>query len=146
MTIAAALDSRRAKAPARSISSRIARVDLVRDIVEAETVWRQLETGQLATPYQRFDLLAAWQAEVGQREGALPFIVSAHDADGRPLVLLPLTLRMRNGIRIASFMGGKHTNFNMALWDMDFAREATAADLDAFLSALRTKDVVDVLA
>ena len=146
MTIAAAIDSRTAKAPARSWSSRIARVDLVRDIGEAETTWRQLEAGQLATPYQRFDLLAAWQSEVGAREGAQPFIVTAHDADGRPLVLLPLTLRTRNGIRIARFMGGKHANFNMALWDMDFAREATAADLDALLSGLRAKDAVDVLA
>jgi CelD/BcsL family acetyltransferase involved in cellulose biosynthesis len=146
MTIAAAIDSRTAEAPARSRASRIARVDLISDISAAETIWRQLETDQFATPYQRFDLLAAWQAEVGEREGALPFIVTAHDADGRPLVLLPLTLRQRNGIRIASFMGGKHTNFNMALWDKDFAREATRADLDALLSGLRAKDVVDVLA
>ena len=146
MTIAAAIDSRTAEAPARSRASRIARVDVVSELGAAEPVWRQLETGQFATPYQRFDLLAAWQAEVGKREGALPFIVTAHDADGRPLVLLPLTLRTRNGLRIASFMGGKHTNFNMALWDMDFAREATRADLDALLSGLRAKDVVDVLA
>ncbi len=146
MTIAAAIDSRTAEAPARARSSRLARVDVISDIANAEATWRQLETGQFATPYQRFDLLAAWQAEVGKREGALPFIVTAHDADGRPLALLPLTLRTRNGIRIASFMGGKHTNFNMALWDMDFAREATAADLDALLAGLRAKDVVDVLA
>jgi len=146
MTIAAAIDSRTAKAPARSWSSRIARVDLVRDIGATEATWRQLEAGQLATPYQRFGILSAWQAEVGAREGTQPFIVTAHDADGRPLVLLPLTLRTQSGIRIGSFMGGKHTNFNMALWDMDFAREATAADLDALLSGLRAKDAVDVLA
>jgi CelD/BcsL family acetyltransferase involved in cellulose biosynthesis len=146
MTIAAAIDSRTAKAPARSISSRIARVDVVSEIGQAESVWRQLETGQLATPYQRFDMLAAWQAEVGQREGALPFIVTAHDADDRPLALLPLTLRKHGGVRIASFMGGKHTNFNMALWDMDFAREATAADLAALMVGLRAKGAVDVLA
>ena len=30
-------------------------------------------------------------------------------------------------------MGGKHTTFNMALWDRDFAAGATAADLDALI-------------
>ena len=129
MTIAAAIDSRTAEAPARSRASRIARVDVFRDLAQAEAIWRELEERQLATPYQRFGMLSAWQSEVGSRESSEPFIVTAHDADGRPLVLLPLVLRVRRGVRIASFMGGKHTTFNMALWDLDFAREATAADL-----------------
>ncbi len=137
MTTAAAIESRTAEAPARSRISRIARVDIISDLSEAEPIWRELEARQLATPYQRFDLLAAWQREVGARENAQPFIVTAHDADGRPLVLLPLTIRIWRGVRVACFMGGKHTNFNMALWDRDFAREATAADLDTLLSSLR---------
>jgi len=146
MTIAAAIDSGTAAAPARPRTSRIARVDIVRDLAQVETIWRELEERQLASPYQRFGMLSAWQSEVGVRENAEPFIVTAHDADGRPLVLLPLVLHGRRGVRIASFMGGKHTTFNMALWDMDFAREATAADLADLLSALRSKDAVDVLA
>src|SRR6185437_16601770 len=146
MTLAAAIESRTADAPARSRSSRIARVDLISDLGVAETIWRELEARQLATPYQRFDLLSAWQLEVGNREGALPCIVTAHDADGRPLVLLPLTLRRHRGIRIASFMGGKHTSFNMALWDRDFAREATPADRTALVSGLHAHNAVDVLA
>ena len=146
MTIAAAIDSRTAEAPARPRASRIARVDIVRDFAQAEAIWRELEERQLATPYQRFGMLSAWQSEVGNRESAEPFIVTAHDADGRPLVLLPLVLRIRRGVRIASFMGGKHTTFNMALWDLDFAREATATDLADLLSALRAKAAADVLA
>jgi CelD/BcsL family acetyltransferase involved in cellulose biosynthesis len=43
-------------------------------------------------------------------------------------------------------MGGKHTTFNMALWDRDFAREATASDVAELLSALRAKKAADVLA
>ncbi len=146
MTIAAAIDSRRAEAPARSRTSRIARVDVIGDLAAAETVWRELETRQLATSYQRFDLLSNWQREVGAREGALPFIVIAADADSRPLMLLPLALRRERGVRIASFMGGKHATFNMAVCDWDFARDATAADLAAVVSALRAKDAADVLA
>jgi len=36
--------------------------------------------------------------------------------------------------------GRKHTTFNMALCDRDFANEATAVDLDARLSKLRDHD------
>ena len=146
MTLAAAIESPTAAEPARSSSSCIARVGLVGDLDAVETIWRELETRQLATPYQRFDLLSAWQAEVGHREGTLPCIVTAHAADDRPLLVLPLALRRHRGVRIASFMGGKHTSFNMALWDTDFAREATASDLAALLSGLRAHDAADVLA
>jgi len=146
MTIAAAIESRRAEAPARSRTSRIARIDVITDVADAETIWRELETQGLATPYQRFDLLSAWQLEVGAREGASPFVVTACDADGRPLQLLPLVLRHQHGVRVATFMGGKHATFNMALWDKDFVRDATAADLAALLSGLRANATADVLA
>jgi len=59
MTMAAAMQSRTAESPARSKASRIAHVDIVTDLAEAETVWRAFEeSGHLFTPYQRFDLLS----------------------------------------------------------------------------------------
>jgi CelD/BcsL family acetyltransferase involved in cellulose biosynthesis len=146
MTIAAAADSRVAETPARLKATRIARVDIIRDFAEVEAVWRDFDARQLSTPYQRFDLLAAWQTEIGAREGAEPCIVTAYDGDSRALVLLPLVVRTKHGVRIASFMGGKHTTFNMALWDREFAREAAATDLAALLSGMRAKSSADVLA
>jgi CelD/BcsL family acetyltransferase involved in cellulose biosynthesis len=147
MTMAAALGRRTAEAPTRSTASRIARVDIIGNLDQAETAWRALDDGrQFATPYQRFDFLAAWQRQVGGRDGAAPFIVVARDAEGKPLVLLPLALTHRLGVRTACFMGGKHTTFNMALWDKAFAREATLADLVALLSQLRGHNAADVLA
>ena len=145
MTIAAAIESRTAEAATRLKASRIAGVDVLGDLVHAETIWRGLED-QFSTPYQRFDFLSAWQRQAGEREGFRPFIVIAYDAERRPLLLLPLALRHEHGVRIACFMGGKHATFNMALWDKDFAAEATAADLDALISALRARSEADVLA
>ena len=59
MTTAAAIESRTAGAPARSRAGRIARVDVVTNLADAEPVWRALEDeSQLSTPYQRFDLWA----------------------------------------------------------------------------------------
>ena len=147
MTMAAAIERRPAEVPARSKARRIARVDILDDLDQAEPIWRTLETGQpFCTPYQRFDFLSAWQRQVGARDEAAPFIVVAYDAEQNPLALLPLALRRKYGVRIAAFMGGKHTTFNMALCDRDFAATATSADLDALLSKLREQDAADVLA
>jgi CelD/BcsL family acetyltransferase involved in cellulose biosynthesis len=147
MTMAAAIESRTAEAPTWSKASRIASVDILEDLGQAETTWRRLEDQQhFCTPYQRFDFLGPWQRLVGERENFRPFIVIAYDIERRPLLLLPLVLRQEHGIRIACFMGGKHATFNMALWDRDFAAGATRADLDALISAIRTRSEADVLA
>jgi len=145
MTMAAAIESRTAEAKAWSRASRIASVDIVHDLAQAEAIWRALEA-QFSTPYQRFDLLGAWQRRVGERENFCPFIVIARDAERRPLLLLPLALRHRHGTRAACFMGGKHTTFNMALWDREFADGATAADLGVLLAGIRERAAADVLA
>src|SRR5277367_6231271 len=110
MTIAAVIESRTAQPSSRSKASHIATVEVIGDLGQAEMIWRALEGAQhLSTPYQRFDFLGTWQRQVGERENLLPFIVVARDAERRPLLLLPLTLRQEHGVRIASFMGGKHT-------------------------------------
>jgi CelD/BcsL family acetyltransferase involved in cellulose biosynthesis len=147
MAMAAAIENRTAEARARPKASRIAAVDVLGDLGEAEAIWRSLESSeQFSTPYQRFDFLAPWQRQVGAREGLKPFIVIASDAERRPLLLLPLALSHRHGIRIARFMGGKHATFNMALWDREFAAGATAQDLDGLIAAIRAQSGADVLA
>ena len=135
MTMAAAIEGRTADAGTWSKASRIASVEIVRDLASAEAIWRGLEQ-QFCTPYQRFDFLSAWQRQVGEREGVTPFIVIAYDAERRPLLLLPLALRHAYGARCAHFMGGKHSTFNMALWDRDFAANATQADLEALIAGV----------
>jgi CelD/BcsL family acetyltransferase involved in cellulose biosynthesis len=147
MTMAAAIESPTAEARAHSKASRIARIDVITDLGAAEPIWRGLESGTCSfTPYQRFDFLAAWQRKVGDRQATSPFIVVAYDAERQPLLLLPLALKRRRGVRIASFMGDKHATFNMPLWDEAYAKDANAADLETLLSWLRDRADVDLLA
>ena len=147
MAMAAAIESRTAEAPTWSAARRIAQVEILHDLRQAETIWRVLEDRQqFSTPYQRFDLLGSWQRQVAERDNIRPFIVIAYDAERRPLLLLPLALTLRHGIRTACFMGGKHITFNMALWDRDFAAAATADDLNALISGIRARSAADVLA
>ena len=147
MTVAAAIESRTAESQARSRPSRIAVVDILYHLDAVEKIWRSLEDSrQFYTPYQRFDFLGNWQRQVGAHEGFQPFIIVAYDSERRPLLLLPLGLKTQHGVRTASFMGGKHATFNMALWDRDFAGEASIGDLDVLISALRERSEADVLA
>jgi CelD/BcsL family acetyltransferase involved in cellulose biosynthesis len=146
MTTAAAIESQTAKVRARSTTSHIVSIDVFRDLGDVEPIWRALEDRQhLSTPYQRFDFLASWQRNVGQRERLVPFIVVARDADRQPLLLLPLALKQEHGIRTARFMGGKHATFNMALWNREFAKIATRPDLNALISGIRNQSKIDVL-
>ncbi|WP_024515429.1 GNAT family N-acetyltransferase [Bradyrhizobium sp. Tv2a-2] len=146
MSMAAAIDSRTAEAAPRAKPGHIAQVDIVTDFSSAERAWRKLEkSGQLLTAYQRFDFLQCWQNDVGARDDATPLIVIAYDVERRPLLLLPLTLKNIYGFGVASFMGGKHTTFNMALWDRDFAAMAQRADIETVLGELRQHRAVDVV-
>jgi CelD/BcsL family acetyltransferase involved in cellulose biosynthesis len=147
MSMAAAIDSRTVEAAPRAKPGRIAQVDIVTDFGSAERAWRNLEaSGQHFTAYQRFDFLQCWQNDVGARDDATPLIVIAYDVEHRPLLLLPLTLKNIYGFGVASFMGGKHTTFNMPLWDRDFAAMAQRADIETVLGELRQRRAADVLA
>jgi CelD/BcsL family acetyltransferase involved in cellulose biosynthesis len=145
MTMAAAIEN--GTAQTWSKPGRIASIDVIRDLAGAEATWRAMEdAANSGTPFQRFDFISAWQRHVGEREGLTPFIVIAYDAERRPLMLLPLALRHAYGARCAGFMGGKHSTFNMALWDKDFAATATKADLEGLIAALSARHEADVLA
>ncbi len=137
-----------AENPTRSQASPVAKVEVFNDMRAVEAAWRRLETpGQLFTPYQRYDFLAAWQEHVGVSRNLKPMIVVAYDAGRQPVMLLPLALNQESGVRTARFLGGKHATFNMPIWRTDFAAAATVADLEAVWNAIRKHDQpVDLLA
>jgi CelD/BcsL family acetyltransferase involved in cellulose biosynthesis len=116
----------------------ISRVEVFDDLARAEPHWRALETGgATVSPYQRFDMLAPWQREVGAREGITPFIVIGFDSVGRPAFLWPLGSWASGPFRTAGFLGGKHANYNVALWRPDVAVAMTAENLNGILQTLR---------
>ncbi|MBN8981782.1 MAG: GNAT family N-acetyltransferase [Rhizobiales bacterium] len=129
-------------------TSRIARVDVLRSMSEAEPIWRAFEAASpLATPYQTFDLLNSWQSTVGNHDGAAPFIVVAYDGHNRPVALLPLSVSRESGAQVARFMGGKHPTFNMGLFQSAFASAATAGDVQRIIDAIAHEaGGIDVLA
>ena len=137
MTMAAAIESRTAGAPARSKASRIARVDIATDLSQAAPAWRALEDqAQFSTPYQRYDFLKLWQRHVGSEAGISPFVVVGFNAGRDPLFLWPFGSRRIGSMVSLEFLGGKHANFNMALWRRDVAATIEAKELRKVLRQL----------
>jgi CelD/BcsL family acetyltransferase involved in cellulose biosynthesis len=128
-------------------AGRIVRVAIFDDMTAAEPLWRALERdGAWATPYQRFDLLAAWQHHVGARKGIVPFIVIGFDVAGRPLFLWPFGRKQMGPFRVAGFLGSKHASFNLGLWRRDLAAAIGAGDIHSLLTRTASHDApVDVL-
>ncbi len=127
----------RAPRPLPAFDSRITSVEIFDDMAAAEPHWRALARGKkLATPYQDFDLLNAWQRHVGAAEGITPFIVTAFNAAGAPLFVWPLGRRHVAGRRVVEFLGGSHANFNMALWHGDAVTRIGADELHVVLTQL----------
>jgi len=111
-------------------TDKVARVDVFEDMMSPEPFWRHLESGRsLATPYQRFDLLSAWQYHVGARTGMTPFIVVGFDDAGEPLFLWPFGRTQTGPFKVVRFLGSKHANFNVGLWRRDSLAAIGAREL-----------------
>ncbi|MDO8878298.1 MAG: GNAT family N-acetyltransferase [Pseudolabrys sp.] len=116
---------------------RIARIEVYDDFAAVEPHWRALEqAGNLATPYQTFDFLRLWHRHIGDAAGVTPCIVAAFNAKGTPLLLWPFGRRTFGGLRVVEFLGGKHANFNMALWRRHVAAQISADELRDVLAHL----------
>lgn len=87
-----------------------------RDLDSIEKHWRAFEATAIGSPYHRFDYLAAWHKNIAAGEGIEPLIITLRDGDGALTALLPLCQRRAGPLRVVSFMGAKHCNFNTGLW------------------------------
>jgi CelD/BcsL family acetyltransferase involved in cellulose biosynthesis len=140
----AALRSQGPKSQVPNASARIARVAVFHDMAAAEPLWRALEAqAHFGSPFQSFDWAKAWQLHVGAPSGVSPFIVVGFDAQDEPACLWPLGRWRIGGLRFVEFLGGKHANFNMALWRGDLATQVSADDLRDVLMQL--DDEADLL-
>jgi CelD/BcsL family acetyltransferase involved in cellulose biosynthesis len=69
-------------------------------LAEAEPFYSKLERAGVATAFQRLIWLRLWQCELAPSRGATPIFVLVAEADGRPLMLLPLCQRRHWLLRI----------------------------------------------
>jgi CelD/BcsL family acetyltransferase involved in cellulose biosynthesis len=146
--VALHLDTARDRGEAEPVcgAGRIARIEVFNDLSLVEATWRRLERDDaVKTPYQSFDLLSSWQRHVGAPAHVTPHIVVGFDVAGKPLFLWPLGHAQHGPLQTLSFLGGKHANFNFALWRRDSVRKFTAEDIDAVLAQIAAPHPVDIL-
>ena len=77
--------------------------------------WAELERLAPCSIYQTRAWLLPWIDALAAPAGLLPRFVLARGTDARPVALLCLGLRKRGPLCVARWMGGKDSNFNMAL-------------------------------
>ncbi|QGM44812.1 GNAT family N-acetyltransferase [Methylocystis heyeri] len=82
---------------------------------DAREAWRELFACAPASPYQSYDYVSAWLETLGAGSRLAPMIVVARGGDGRPEALVPLAVREFAGFRVAEFLCGRESNFNLAL-------------------------------
>ena len=93
-------------------------VQIFDDLAEVEPLWRALEAEGAGSPYQRFDWVRAYVEAFAAHELFElfePRVAALRDAADRLVMLLPLAVRRRYGLRIASIVGGKHANYHMPI-------------------------------
>jgi CelD/BcsL family acetyltransferase involved in cellulose biosynthesis len=86
----------------------------------AELIWRELEFAGAVTPYQCFDWVAAYSRNALASDHAETAIIAVTSPSGKPLAILPFAVRSARGLRTVSFIGSKHANFHMGVFDRDF--------------------------
>jgi CelD/BcsL family acetyltransferase involved in cellulose biosynthesis len=86
-------------------------VDLSADLAAVGPAWRHLERTGVCSPYQRFDWIGSYAATMSAREAESICVLSVRRG-GEPLLLLPLAVRVRHGVRIAAPVGGKQANYH----------------------------------
>lgn len=105
-----------APSKASRADSWLAMIDVFTRLEDARADWAELSAVATASPYQSYLLLSTWLDTIGREERLEAFVIVARDAGGRPQALLPLAIESRGGLRIAAFLGGRESNFNLGLF------------------------------
>ncbi|MDP3256614.1 hypothetical protein [Bosea sp. (in: a-proteobacteria)] len=113
-----------------------ASLSVVEEIAALADEWRALEDRALVTPYQAYGWVRPFVETVGAAERMAFRHAVLRDAGGAMLAILPLVITRRSGIRFAEFIGGKHANYHMGIYDPAFAAGLDAAGARLMLAEI----------
>ncbi|MCP4073761.1 MAG: GNAT family N-acetyltransferase [Hyphomicrobiales bacterium] len=92
-----------------------------------ESAWRTLEKNSNITIYQRFEWISICLETIENEPNFQPLIVTAHE-NNKLVFILPLSFQ--NGwIKKIRWIGGSHSNYNLALIDNEFAGRVCHTDI-----------------
>ena len=113
---------------------------------ECERLWRTAVETCSCFVFQTFEWHSTWYATIGKAEGVRAYIVHLADDTGRTLLILPLGIYWRKGLRFLCFLGGIVTDYNVPLIDPEFASNISKREFSSLwrsiLDLLPRVDVV----
>jgi CelD/BcsL family acetyltransferase involved in cellulose biosynthesis len=122
------------------------RLSIYQSFEECESLWRTAVETCSCFVFQTFEWLSTWYSTIGQAEGVRAYIVRLADHTGRTLLILPLGIYRRKGVRFLCFLGGVVTDYNVALIDPEFASNISKMEFStlwrSILDLLPSVDVV----
>jgi len=112
----------------RSISSGLtgtgldgAQLSIFTSFQECESLWRTAIERCTCFVFQTFEWQSTWYATIGKAEGVRAYIIHVADKTGRTVLILPLGIYPRKGLRFLSFLGGIVTDYNVPLIEPELA-------------------------
>lgn len=107
---------------------------LHRDFDGAAAMWKEFQASVPVTHAQACETARAWYETVSSHEGREPAIFAGRSRKGRLLFIWPMEIAPCHGLKALQWAGQDMSNYNMGLYDREFARDATGADIAAMLS------------
>lgn len=97
------------------------------DLATCRGAWRELQGRGVATPFQTYEWLAAWQHDVGAGAGIRPLIVVGRRSDGSVLFILPFGMVERHGCRVLTWLSAPHANYGCGMFAPAFLERSEEA-------------------
>ncbi len=116
------------------------RLTLHRDIPELREVWRDFERRAVCTHAQTYAWVEAWHRLVEAPAGSEAAVVVGQNDAGQILFIWPFEVVAANGLKTLEWIGQEQTNYNLGLYERDFALKVTAEDVRALLRAASRLD------
>lgn len=107
------------------------------DLASVEALWRGFERRAVASCYQMYDFVAAWCRHCCAEAECTPLIVVGTDSAGEPALILPLGKFRSGPVTVASWLGDKHSNFNLGLYERSWAERLDGGAMREILAAVK---------
>ena len=122
----------------------IERLEIHTTFAGVESFWKEIQAAGFTTPYQTYDWTQSWVNALAEPLNIKPVFVLCFSKDDQLQALFPFGLQQKNGLKTASFLGGKHANFNLGLFTARAMEELTHADILYIFQSIAKKHSIDL--
>lgn len=98
--------------------------------------WREIERDGVCYPFQTLAWVSTLLDTVGKSLECLPRLILVTDGAARPLMLIPLAITRRHGLRILEFVDFKVSDYNAPIIDREFAERLSASEFAVLWSKI----------